>query len=342
MRRAVGRWLPWQALVLGAAPAVAQDALPAAEPVAPAAEATADDGVRASAQKLFDDARALTAEGRLEEACAAFAESYRLDPALGTRFHLAECYERLGKLASAWASYLGVADVATRRGDRERADFARARAEALVARLSHLRISVAERHDGLRVFRDGAPVGPAQWSKAIPADQGAHEVLAEAPGRRPWRTRTVIEGEGTTGDVTVPPLPLLPKQPPPEPSTRAAPGEGGLGAQRIAALVMAGAGAAGLGVGVALAVAAKTEKDEADARCPREDACFADGAERMGEARTTADAATVAFVIGASLAAGGTVLWLTAPSRRELDAGSARLHIALAPSAAGLGAAWRW
>src|ERR1044071_5690414 len=74
----------------------------------------------AAAQALFEQGRALMARERPEDACPKFEESQRLDPALGTEFNLASCYEKLGKLASAYALFTEVAATAHSTGQRQR------------------------------------------------------------------------------------------------------------------------------------------------------------------------------------------------------------------------------
>jgi hypothetical protein len=81
----------------------------------------------AAAQTLFDEALTLRDDGKLEEACDKFAESQRLDPQLGTLLNLADCYARIGKIASAWAAFVTLEGEARKNGD-PRADLAHKRA----------------------------------------------------------------------------------------------------------------------------------------------------------------------------------------------------------------------
>src|SRR4051794_26464548 len=75
---------------------------------------------QAAAEGLFNDAKKLVADGKFADACPKFEESQRLDPAPGTQFNLAECYEHIGRTASAWALFLGVAQLAKSAGMQDR------------------------------------------------------------------------------------------------------------------------------------------------------------------------------------------------------------------------------
>ncbi len=58
----------------------------------------------ASAQALYDEGLRLMGVGEFAAACPKFAASQKLDPAMGTKFRLADCYEKIGKTASADAT----------------------------------------------------------------------------------------------------------------------------------------------------------------------------------------------------------------------------------------------
>src|SRR5258708_31530603 len=77
-----------------------------------------------AAQALFDAAKRLVHEGRFAEACPKLEESQKLDPAIGTHYALADCYEKAGRLATAWVAYLDVASESLAHGLRHRASFA--------------------------------------------------------------------------------------------------------------------------------------------------------------------------------------------------------------------------
>src|ERR1700688_204100 len=94
-------------LVLGAArPALAQDN-------------------SATVEALFNEGRRLATEGKLAEACPKFLSSYKLEHRTRTLLNLADCYEKNGQLASAWARFVEVATLAERAGQSDRADYAR-------------------------------------------------------------------------------------------------------------------------------------------------------------------------------------------------------------------------
>lgn len=146
-------------------------------------------------------------QGRAADACPRFEESERLEPAIGTRFHLASCYESLGKLASAHALFLDVAAEAAQREQAEREKVARERARAVEPRLSRLTIEVPfASSPALRVERDGALVGSAQWGLPVPVDPGVHRVTASAPGREPWVAEVTVPADAGVTRVNVPPL----------------------------------------------------------------------------------------------------------------------------------------
>lgn len=106
--------------------------------------ALASDAV--AAQALFDDGKRLMAAGKIAEACPKFEESQRRDPGSGTLLNLATCYEKSGRLALAWSTYLEAASAAHAAGNAERESTARELAGALEPRLSKIAVRVTDEH----------------------------------------------------------------------------------------------------------------------------------------------------------------------------------------------------
>src|SRR5262252_2904619 len=98
---------------------------------------------KAAAEALFDQGRAAMQEGDFGKACGLLERSQHIDPGVGTLLYLAECYERAGRTASAWATFREAADAADRARESGRARIGRDRAARLEPLLSRLSILVA-------------------------------------------------------------------------------------------------------------------------------------------------------------------------------------------------------
>lgn len=302
---------------------------------------------KAAAQALFDEARALTGKGQHAEACPKLAESLRLDPSMGTRFYLAECFERVGKLASAWTYYLEVADAAKAAGQKDREKYAADRAEALRPRLPRLSIKVLDgaRAAGLEIKRDGVIVGDAQWGSPIPIDLGKHTVTAGASGKRPWALDLDVQKEAQIVEVVVPALAdIAPAAPAPPPPVRAPkplpppppPPPASMPPQRIAgwALTIAGAGALGTSFVLGgLAIAKKGESNQGGCDADS-NVCNSAGLELRQSALGLATGSTAAFIGGLAAAGAGVALIVTSSPKKRAPI------VAVHPSGASL--TWRW
>jgi serine/threonine-protein kinase len=294
----------------------------------------------AAAQVLFEQAKALMREKKYAEACAKFAESNRLDAGIGTMLWLADCYEKNGQSASAWAQFVEAADVAGERHD-DRQRVARERAAALEPTLAKLTIDVPRGSDmgGLEVTRDGAPVGRAVWGTPVPVDPGVHTVTARAPAHTTWQGRVTIDASSLAAVIKVPPLEpehVEPRAAPAPPLSTPAPagapsiapdavrvvgaqqGSSGSG-QRTAGLVVGGVGVVSAGVGTVLGFLAKSHLDDSNSNnhCFPDNRCDAYGTAARHQALDTAMASTAAFIAGGVLLAGGLALYVTAPGPRS-------------------------
>jgi hypothetical protein len=278
----------------------------------------------AAAQALWEKGKALLEQGRVVEACAKLDESYRLDPGTGTLLLLANCHEKEGKLASAWAELNEAAARARKEGGAEREAFAREQAAALAPRLSRLQIDVDATTGalaGLRVERNGVEVRHAAFGDAIPVDGGNYRVVANAPGHVPWETTVSVQGEGDRVLVTVRALAEAPEASPNE-VTPAGPAKKGLSKMQVGGLVTAGVGVVGLGLSGFFALRAIDKKSQSnDAGCIGND-CNAAAAELRRSAVTAADIATGSLIAGGALLGVGASLFILGrrPSERTPSA----------------------
>lgn len=172
----------------------------------------------AQAEVLFDQGRSLMAQGKLAEACNAFDESQKLEPANTTLVALAACREHNNQLATAWGVYLDVerqTRSATDAAGQQLHDLAQDRAKKLAARVSKLTINVSAESqvEGLEILRDKDLVDAASWNVALPIDGGKYTVTAHAPGSTEWTTSVTIGAEGDTKTVDIPKLKTLAPQP---------------------------------------------------------------------------------------------------------------------------------
>ncbi|WP_394839159.1 hypothetical protein LVJ94_19920 [Pendulispora rubella] len=272
----------------------------------------------ATAQTLFDSAKALMKEERYAEACPLLLNSQRLDPTAGTAINLALCYEKNGQTASAWARYLETVELAARLGQTERERYARERAKALAPTLSYLRIRGADLPAAAIVQRDGVVVDRALLSNDAPVDPGSHAIQVGAEGYKPWSTEVNVPSGPTHLDVDIP---RLERNEPPAAGDMAA-DVSGASHEDVAAsrrrhrtwgFVGLGAGAVGVGVGAFFGLRALSQKSDADAKC-NGSLCQAGGPELQDDARRSATFSTVGFGVGLVAAGVGTYLLLTAPS----------------------------
>ena len=284
---------------------------------------------RAAAEALFNEGRSLVAHGKYTEACPKFEASQQLDPGLGTLLNLAECYEKLGKTASAWAEYREAIPLARASGSKVRQDLATERAAALESRLSMLTIRAmggSEEASGLEIRRDGLPVQPAELGSPIPVDPGPHTIEAAAPGKMKWSS-TVQVTEAAKFAVEVPALKSLASDaspPPPAAKPVEAPpldqgAHSGSGSgQRTAGIVVGAIGVVGVGIGAVFGLGASSKWSDAKAKCTAYPyGCSQESLDARSSAQSKASVATIAFIVGGAAIAGGAVLWLTAGPSQE-------------------------
>ncbi len=282
---------------------------------------TAED--QATARALFDEARELMRTGHYEDACPKLDAASKLYPGSGVLLNLGDCYEHVGRTASAWNEFAEASSAAARSGRSADQSEAERRRAAIEPKLSRIAVHVKSNAAGLVVKRDGVPLDSAAWGDAVPVDPGMHVVTAEAPGRQPWSGQVDLEELGKTVTVEVPELDVarVPARSPtavpvttqnrgPAEQVPATPVPGYWTARRAIGISIVGAGAVGVGVGAVLGLVAKSQWDKAN------DERTASRSTDSSTAVSTGNVGTVVGIVGAAVAAGGLVLWLTAPSAR--------------------------
>jgi hypothetical protein len=280
---------------------------------------------QAAARVLFDDARALIAAGHYEPACPKLEAASKLYPGSGVLLNLGDCYEHVGRTASAWTEFREAASSAAAAGRAEDEAEARRRAAALEPKLVRVIIRVSKTVPFLAVTRDGRSLDQGSWGEPFPVDPGWHAVSAEAPDRQGWVTTFDASVAGQTVTVDVPELAPAPAPPTfaPSPAVSSSPAAMQTAhpdalathgpywtPRRNAGLGVASAGAVGVGVAGLMGLFAKSQFDTATTES---------GSQRHDDSVSAVNlgtAASVVAAVGAVAVAAGLVLWLTAPDDR--------------------------
>lgn len=294
----------------------------------------ADERTESVAEALFREGMSLVDAGRIPEACAKFAESYRLDPANGTLQNLALCHAREGKVASAWAEFALLAGQAAQVGQRDRERMARAQVTALEARLSRLTLAFDAASNVSEVLVDDRALGRAAWTTPLPLDPGEHAVTFRAPGKRTATRAIRVPDQATAIRIDVPALEDEPARAPTvllDPAHGEAP-HAERSSLRPAAIVVGGAGLVAIGVGAYLGLRTIALKNDGDRHCTGA-YCDSSGLASENDAHTTATWSTIAFGAGLGAIGVATLLWLASPS--SAPASNARVRVVPGATARG-------
>ena len=280
------------------------------------ARAEPSEGGAAAAESLFQEARKLIDAKRFSEACPKLVASHKLAPAVGTLLNLADCYERAGQLASAWARFHEAIALAQRLGRPDREKTAKDRADKLEPRL--IRLTIVSQESGTEVKLDGNVLDPAVLGTAVPVDPGKHAIEASAKGKKPFTTTIDVSDRVRAPSVEIPALDVDPEAAkasaaasnadhrPPEDK-----GSDGSG-QRIASYVLMGVGVVGIGVGTVFGLKTSSTWSDAKTHCTGLE-CDRTGVQLATDAKNAGTISTIAFAAGGALLAGGAILFFTAP-----------------------------
>lgn len=282
----------------------------------------------AAAEAAFRRGQQLLEEKKYAQACQAFEESYREDPAIGAQLNTARCYERWGKLATALRAYREALRLVREAKDRREADLVKLIGD-LEPKVPTLVVSLPKDQaapERLSLALDGAELPQTALDSAQPIDPGEH-VLVLRLGDGPPRTFPLEAKlrERLTFEVPADALVVAEREPEPQPE----PARPRSRTRQWVALGFAGAGVAALGVGTYLGLDARSSYQSAfDTSCFADTKeCTALGLERTSDARTQAHWATAVGIVGLASVAAGVVLFVTTPRAEEPPARAALVPV---------------
>lgn len=296
-----------------------------------------------AAEALFRQAQQLGREGKWSLACEKFAASSALEPGVGTLLYLGDCYERLGHFASASKVFSQAAELAGKRGDKDRQHVAAVRAAALEPRAPRLEVRASDKAlvPGLQVTFNGIPMSHDDFNAPQPRDAGEYGVEVSAPGYESFKSRIELRnGASRTAVLTIPQLvaqqqvqvtePGVTSSRSSSPST-VADGSSVFLEQSTVGLIVGGAGIVLAGASGLLATFARGASDDSQEFCVNPDdpnLCSPRGVELRDEAFDMATLATIAGVASGLALAGGTYLYITAEGTKSGKPEAATLHVA--------------
>lgn len=276
-----------------------------------AGAALADDDTKAKAVALFDEGLKEMKAGNFERACQALRESDRIHPDSGTRGSLARCYEKQGKVASAWKMWT---DLSTTAPERLRPDAA-ANAKKLEPRLPRYVIRTQQK---IAATIDGEAIDPTP-DVPRPIDPGKYTFEASAAqGHQGWK-QTFEAVEGKTQEIVIAFKPVTPAAVHTEPIEQPKSSN-----KRMYGVILMGVGGAFVVGGTVLGVIARGRYDDAKDICGGDiDSCdplrVEDAQSKVDSARSAGTLSTASFIVGGLSVAAGVYLFVTAPKKSSND-----------------------
>jgi hypothetical protein len=304
--------------------------------VAPPVFAQANASSRAAAESLFDEGVRLMKAGNFASACPTLEESQRVDPGVGTLLYLGECYEDVGRTASAWATFREAASLAGSSGQRDRERVASERSARLEPQLAYVKITVGAENvklPGFSVTVGTAVLRPALLGIVTPVDPGQQVVTVSASGYESYSVTLAVEATKRY-EVVVPELragaepaaPVPPPAtavtpvaaPPPPPAPPPAAESHGSSPLKTVGIVVGAAGVVGLGVGTYFGIRAINKNHQAtDGSCANGICGSQADLDLVHQAKDAAKVSNIAFAAGGVAVVGGALLYFLAPKTRE-------------------------
>jgi hypothetical protein len=254
----------------------------------------------AAAEALFRQGRQAVEAQNYATACPKFAESQRLDPAVGTLMNWAACEEKLGKLASAWQRWREAIDALPPKDDRQ--TYAQQRVTEIEKRLPKLAVTLSG-DSSAKVFRDEVELGPASLGVPLPVDPGEHVVVVRLPGHAAQRmTVSVAEAESKKIEVSPGPAEDTSVKVSPKGKTT-----------KTLGFVAIGVGALGIGGGIATGLMINSARTTVRSSCV-DKACDQAGLDAASRGKTLVPINIAAWAIGGLGLGAGAYLLITSSS----------------------------
>jgi tetratricopeptide (TPR) repeat protein len=292
------------------------------------------------ADALFRQGKKLMGEKRYADACQSFEQSFTLDPGIGVQLNVAKCYEEWGKLATAYRAYKKAEDLAKETHD-SRVGKIHELADQLDTQVPKLTVHMPKNADtdDLKVWIDGAALEISALSEPQLVDPGPHLLEYQVGGAKK-KSKVVPSERGGGSEVTLdvpqktitkPDKPDRPDKPDIE-VVKPLPDPGRT--QKIAAYATGGAGVVMIGISTVLTLSARGKYNDALAlNCGgMTNGCNAQGLKDTHDARSSANVATVVFLLGLGAVGGGVALYLTAPHAKKTASSDDEHALYIAPS----------
>lgn len=233
-------------LVLGSAPAMAQTEVELA-----------------AARQWFKDGEQAERAGDCATAIVKFQKALGVKSTPQLELRVGACQEKLGLFASAYGSYDRALAMARAGSLKKVVTVAEEQLAAVAPRVPHLTLRAPETYEGLRVSIDGEVLREGPGAR-LALDPGTHQLVAEAPGKRPLELAVQLSA-GADEIVTLALEPLSVAGAPSDgaPARADAAGEGS-GALPYVLLGVGGAAVAG---GAVLFFVARGQDADIDDRC---------------------------------------------------------------------------
>ena len=282
----------------------------------------------ADAEALFNQAKELRDAGNYAQACPLFEDSQRLDPQLGTLINLADCYEKQGKWATAWARYKAAIEIAEKRGD-DRIGFVREGKERVEPKVPKVVIRVTNDAEGLTVQRGAVKLSDTMYGVELPVDPGVVPVTIQR-GDEVLEERQVEAKEGQVSTLELDLAAIAAAHPPPpdpapQPVTPVPvpeqPTEPYDPTHRNVGIIISAVGATAVLVAGGLEIGALVKKGQANASdsCVNK-FCTQEGIDTANSAKTLAEVGQWLGIGGLVTLAVGATVFFTAPSEPDEEA----------------------